>query len=57
MRGDGSTHFFQSRAELASFFQPVAEGYHREGNEGGGFRNLVVQSIGDEVRLPPWIGK
>ncbi len=46
MRGDGSTRCFQSREELASFFQPVAEGYHREGNQGGGFRNLVVQPIG-----------
>jgi hypothetical protein len=46
MRGDGSTRCFQSREELASFFQPVAEGYQREGSEGASFRNLVVQPIG-----------
>ena len=46
MRGDGSLHCFQSREELASFFQAVSDGYFREGNRSGGFRNLVVQSIG-----------
>jgi hypothetical protein len=51
MRGDGSVHCFQSREELASFFRSVAEGYHREGNKGGGFRNLVVQPIGGRSTL------
>jgi hypothetical protein len=51
LRGDGSTHCFQSREELASFFQPVAEGYNREGHAGGGFRNLVVQPIGGRSAL------
>lgn len=45
MRGDGSIHCFQSRDEIAAFFQAVAEGYNREGN-GGDFQNLVVQPIG-----------
>jgi hypothetical protein len=51
MRGDGSIYCFQSREELASFFGSVAEGYHREGNAGGGFRDLAVQPIGGRSTL------
>jgi ketosteroid isomerase-like protein len=51
MRADKSTHCFQSRDELATFFQAVADSYAREGNEGGRFRNLVVQSIGARSAL------
>jgi hypothetical protein len=52
LRGDGSTHCFRSREELASFFQGVAEGYNREGNAGGGgFYNLAVQPIGGRSAL------
>ncbi len=50
MRGDASIHCFQSRDEIAAFFQAVAEGYNREGN-GGDFRNLVVQPIGERSLL------
>ena len=31
MRGDGSIHCFQSRDEIARFFQGVADTYRREG--------------------------
>jgi hypothetical protein len=51
MRADKSTHCFQSRDEVATFFQAVADSYAREGNEGGRFRNLVVQSIGARSAL------
>src|SRR5580693_8052550 len=52
LRGDGSTHCFQSRDELASFFRGVAEGYNREGNSGaGGFYDLTVQPIGGRSAL------
>ena len=51
MRADMSTHCFQSREEVATFFQAVSDSYAREGNEGGRFRNLVVQSIGARSAL------
>jgi hypothetical protein len=51
MRADRSTHCFQSREEVAAFFQAVSESYAREGNEGGRFRNLAVQSIGARSAL------
>ena len=51
MRADRSTHCFQSREEVATFFQAVAEGYIREGNQGGRFHNLVVQPLGTRSAL------
>jgi len=51
MRADRSTHCFQSRDEMATFFQAVTDSYAREGNEGGRFSNLVVQSIGGRSAL------
>jgi len=46
MRGDGSTHCFQSREELAAFFKEVADRYEREGASGARFLDLAVQPIG-----------
>jgi hypothetical protein len=46
MRGDRSTHCFQSREELAAFFQEVADRYEREGASGARFLDLAVQPIG-----------
>jgi hypothetical protein len=46
MRGDGSIHCMQSRAELAQFFQGVVDGYHRDGYRDGRFENLQVVPIG-----------
>jgi hypothetical protein len=51
MRADMSTHCFQSRGEVATFFQAVSDSYAREGNQGGRFCNLVVQSIGARSAL------
>jgi hypothetical protein len=51
MRADMSTHCFQSRVEVATFFQAVSDSYAREGNQGGRFCNLVVQSIGARSAL------
>jgi ketosteroid isomerase-like protein len=51
MRADRPTHCFQSRDEVATFFQAVTDSYAREGNEGGRFCNLVVQSIGGRSAL------
>jgi hypothetical protein len=51
MRADRSTHCFQSREEVATFFQAVTDSYAREGNDGGRFRNLVVKSIGSRSAL------
>jgi ketosteroid isomerase-like protein len=51
MRADMSTHCFQSREEVATFFQAVSDSYAREGNQGGRFCNLVVQSIGARSAL------
>ena len=46
MRGDRSTHCFQSREELVTFFQDVADRYEREGASGARFVDLVTQAIG-----------
>jgi hypothetical protein len=47
MRGDGSIHCLQSRADLAKFFQSVADLYQREGaSPPGMFKNLQVQPLG-----------
>ena len=51
MRGDGSIHCFQSRAELATFFQGVADTYQRDGYAGGRFDDLHVSPIGSRSAL------
>ena len=42
MRGDGSIHSFQSRDEIARFFQGVADTYRGEGGIGGTMHDLEV---------------
>ena len=46
MRGDRSVHCFQTRDELAAFFQEVTDRYQREGATGARFVDLAVQAIG-----------
>jgi len=42
MRGDGSIHCFQSRDEIARFFQGVADTYRREGAASGTLHDVVA---------------
>ena len=51
MRGDGSIHSLQSRQELASFFQGVADTYQKDGYAGGRFEELQVSPIGGRSAL------
>ena len=51
MRGDGSIHSLQSRQELASFFQGVADNYQKDGYAGGRFEELQVSPIGGRCAL------
>ena len=51
MRGDGSIHSFQSREEIARFFQGVADTYRGEGGKSGTMHNLEVVSIGERSAL------
>ncbi|WP_218511681.1 DUF4440 domain-containing protein [Variovorax sp. dw_308] len=51
MRGDGSIHALQSRQELASFFQGVADNYQKDGYAGGRFEELQVSPIGGRCAL------
>jgi hypothetical protein len=51
MRGDGSIHCLQSRAELSGFFQSVADTYARDGYRSGSFKNLQVVPIGGRSAL------
>ena len=51
VRGDGSVHVLQSRAELALFFQGVADTYHRDGYRNGRFSGLEVAPIGERSAL------
>jgi len=44
MRGDGSIHCFQSRDEIARFFQGVVDTYRREGAVGGTPHDVVAVS-------------
>ena len=46
VRGDGSIHCLQSRVELASFFQGVADTYQKEGSVGSRFDDLQVSPSG-----------
>jgi len=47
MRGDGSIHCFQSREEIARFFQGVVDTYRGEGAIGGTMHDLEVIAMGE----------
>ena len=51
MRGDGSIHSFQSREEVARFFQGVADTYRSEGGKNGTMHDLEVVTIGERSAL------
>lgn len=51
MRGDGSIHCFQSREEIAQFFQVVTDTYKGEGAQGATFHDLVAIPIGERSAL------
>ncbi|WP_426608669.1 hypothetical protein [Bradyrhizobium sp. McL0616] len=51
MRGDGSIHCFQSREEIARFFQGVADIYKGEGTKGATIHDLVAEPIGERSAL------
>ena len=51
MRGDGSIHCFQSREEIARFFQGVVDTYRGEGAQSGTMHDLEVVPIGERSAL------
>jgi hypothetical protein len=51
MRGDGSIHCFQSRDEIARFFQGVADTYRGEGAVSGTLHDVVAVPIGERSAL------
>ena len=51
MRGDGSIHCFQSREEIARFFQGVVDTYRGEGAIGGTMHDLEVIAMGERGAL------
>ena len=51
MRGYGSIHSFQSREEIARFFQGVADTYRGEGGKSGTMHDLEVVPIGERSAL------
>jgi ketosteroid isomerase-like protein len=51
VRGDGSIHCFQSREEIARFFQGVADTYQGEGATSGTMHDLEVVPIGERSAL------
>jgi len=51
MRPDGSVHCFQSREEMRTFFQRVADQYHLEGHRASSFSDLDVKPIGSKSVL------
>ena len=51
MRGDGSIHCFQSREEIARFFQGVADTYQSEGATAGTMHDPEVVLIGERSAL------
>ena len=51
VRGDGSVHCFQTRAEIEEFFHGVAQKYKSDGLGGGTFRDLEIQPIGNQCLL------
>jgi hypothetical protein len=51
VRGDGSIHSFQSREEIARFFQGVLDTYRGEGAIGGTMQDLEVVPLGERSAL------
>jgi hypothetical protein len=51
MRGDGSIHSFQSREEIARFFQGVTDTYKREGATTAVINDLTAIALGDRCTL------
>jgi ketosteroid isomerase-like protein len=51
MRGDGSILSFQSREEIAQFFQGVADTYRGEGATAGTMHDLEVVPVGERSAL------
>jgi Protein of unknown function (DUF3225) len=51
MRGDGSIHCFQSREEIAQFFQGVTDTYKREGTATGTINDLTAVALGERCTL------
>lgn len=48
LRGDGSLHAYQSRAEIEAFFKGVADSYHREGMRHTEAKDLAIVPIGSQ---------
>jgi hypothetical protein len=51
VRADGSVHCLQSREELQSFFQKIADTYHQEGSRRSKYVDLEVGAIGSRSAL------
>lgn len=51
VRADGSIHSFQSENEIQSFFQRLADTYHRDGSRGWKYENLEVLPLGERSAL------
>ncbi len=51
MRGAGSIHAFQSREEIARFFQGVADTYKGEGTKAATLHDLVAVPVGERSAL------
>ena len=51
IRGDGSIHSFQARADIETFFRGVAETYSSAGYRSGTFHDLEVVPIGGRSAL------
>ena len=51
LRGDGSIHCLQSRAEIDQFFQAALESYYRDGCRGIRFRDLEAVPMGSRSVL------
>lgn len=47
IRGDGSSHVFNSNEEIRTFFQDVADLYYEQGVRNGKYRILSWQSLGE----------
>jgi len=51
MRDDASVHVFQTRQELETFFQTVAQKYYDDGGQNARFSDLERQPIGSKSVL------
>ena len=51
MRGDGSIHCFQTREEIAKFFQGVTDTYKREGTATATINDLTAVAVGERCTL------